>query len=95
MYIKMCCKLCHLIRGIRRLFHKSKDFEIMKAGRLAIWPKLSCQYSENTLMDLLSSFKGDHKYHVLWKSYFRLRNLCAYNFFIIPNTDAVGTFSGP
>ena len=66
----------------------------MKAGKLAIRPKLSCQYSENTLMDLLSSLKGDHKY-VLWKSYFKLRNLCAYNFFIIPNTAAVGTFSGP
>ena len=27
----------------------------MKAGMSAIWPWLSCQYNENTLMDLLSS----------------------------------------
>ena len=43
----MCRKLCHLIWGIW-WFHRSKDFE-------AIWPRLSCQYSENTLMDLPSS----------------------------------------
>ena len=30
---------------------KSKDFEAMKAGKSAIWPWLSCQYTENTLMD--------------------------------------------
>ena len=29
----------------------SKDFEAMKAGKLAIRPWLSCQYTENTLMD--------------------------------------------
>ena len=27
----------------------------MKAGKSAIWPRLSCQYSENTVMDLPSS----------------------------------------
>ena len=27
----------------------------MKAGKLAIWPWLLCQYNENTLVDLLSS----------------------------------------
>ena len=33
----------------------SKDFEAMKTGKLAIRPWLSCQYKENTLVDLLSS----------------------------------------
>ena len=32
-------------------FHRSKDFEAIKAGKLAIRPWLSCQYTENTLMD--------------------------------------------
>ena len=36
-------------------FHRSKDFEAMKAGILAIWPWLSYQYKENTLVDLPSS----------------------------------------
>ena len=32
--------------------YTSKDFEVMKAGKLAIWPWLSyCWYTENTLMD--------------------------------------------
>ena len=31
------------------------DFEAMKAGKLAIWSSLRWQYSENTLMNLLSS----------------------------------------
>ena len=30
----------------------------MKAGKLAIWPWLSCPYNENTLVDLPSSVKG-------------------------------------
>ena len=42
----MCHKLCHLIWG-RWRFHGSKDFEAMKAGKLAIWPWLSCRYTEN------------------------------------------------
>ena len=54
----MCRKLCHFIWGIW-CFHRSKDFEVMKAGKLAIQPKLSCQYSENTLMDLPSSVTMD------------------------------------
>ena len=29
-----------------------KNFENMKAGKMAIWSRLSCQYSKNTLMDL-------------------------------------------
>ena len=37
------------------------DFEAMKAGKLAIWPWLSCQYNENTLMDLLSSVSTHEK----------------------------------
>ena len=53
-YIKMCRKLCHFIWGIW-WFHRSKDFEAMKAGKLPIWPWLSCQYNENTLVDLPSS----------------------------------------
>ena len=36
-------------------FHRSKDFKAMKAGKLAIWPRLSCPYSEITIMDLPSS----------------------------------------
>ena len=31
---------------------RSKDFEAIKAGKLAIWPWLICQYNKNTLMDL-------------------------------------------
>ena len=31
-------------------FNKSKDFEDIKAGMLAMRPWLSCQYSKNTLM---------------------------------------------
>ena len=50
-YIKMCCKLCLFIWGIW-WFHRSKDFEAIKSGKLAIRPWLSCPY---TLMDLLSS----------------------------------------
>ena len=41
----------------------SKDFEAMKAGKLAIWPWLSCPYNENTLVDLPSSVDLTiHKY---------------------------------
>ena len=50
----MCHKLCHFIWDIW-WFHRSKDFEAMKAGKSAIQPRLSCQYSENMLMDLPSS----------------------------------------
>ena len=50
----MCRKLCHFIRGLW-WFHRSKYFEAMKAGKLAILPWLSCQYNENTLLDLPSS----------------------------------------
>ena len=32
-------------------FYRSKDFEAMKAGKSAIQPWLSCQYTKNTLMD--------------------------------------------
>ena len=49
-YIKMCHELQHLIWGIWQL-HRSKDFEAMKAGKLAIRPWMSCQYTKNTLMD--------------------------------------------
>ena len=54
MYIKMCRKLCHLIWGTW-CFHRSKYFEAMEAGKLAVWPWLSCQYTKNTLMNLPSS----------------------------------------
>ena len=30
-------------------FHGSNDFEAMKAGKLAIWAWLNCQYFENML----------------------------------------------
>ena len=36
-------------------FHRSKDFEAMKAGKLVIRPWLSCPYNEHTLVDLPSS----------------------------------------
>ena len=36
-------------------FHSSKDFEAMKAGKLAIRPWLSCPYIENALVDFPSS----------------------------------------
>ena len=32
-------------------FYRSNNFEAMKAEKLAIWPWLSCRYTENTLMD--------------------------------------------
>ena len=47
-------KSCHFIWGIW-WFHKSKDFEAVKAGKLAIRPWLVCQYNEHTLVDLPSS----------------------------------------
>ena len=50
----MCLKLFHLIWGIW-WFHRSKEFEAMKAGKLVIQPWLSCQYNKNMLMDLPSS----------------------------------------
>ena len=34
------------------MVYRSKDFETMKAGKLAILPWLICQYNENMLMDL-------------------------------------------
>ena len=39
------------------MFHRSKDFEAKKAGKLAIQPWLRCQYNKNTLVDLPSSMK--------------------------------------
>ena len=33
----------------------SQDFEVMKAGKLAIWPWMSCPYNKHTLVDLPSS----------------------------------------
>ena len=36
-------------------FHRSKDFEAIKAGKSAIRPWLVCQYNESTLVDLPSS----------------------------------------
>ena len=56
----MCHKLCHFIWGIW-WFHWSKDFEAMKAGKLAIWPWLSCPYKEHTFVDLPSSMNGTNK----------------------------------
>ena len=50
----MCPKSCHLIWGIW-WFHRSKDFEAMKAGKSAIWPWLSYLYNEHMLVDLPSS----------------------------------------
>ena len=47
-------------------FHRSKDFEAMKAGKLAIWPWLSCQYTENILTDL-PSLMGKYFVHVVVK----------------------------
>ena len=35
-----------------------KDFEAMKAGKLAIWPRLSFPSNENMLVDLPSSVLG-------------------------------------
>ena len=53
----MCRKLCHLIWGIW-WFLRLKVFEAMKAGKLAIWPWLSCQYTENTSSMLKSDFQS-------------------------------------
>ena len=50
----MCRKMFYFIWGMW-WFHRSKDFEAMKAGKLSIRPWLICQYNENTLMDFPSS----------------------------------------
>ena len=50
LFIKMCRKLCQLIWGIWQ-FHRSKDFEAMKAGKLGVPHSLSCWYTKNKLMD--------------------------------------------
>ena len=60
----MCRKLCHFIWSIW-LFHTWKDFEAMKAGKLAFEPWLICPYNKNTLMDLLYSVIESKK---LWDS---------------------------
>ena len=39
----------------KKWFHRSKDFEDLKAGKSAIRPWLSCPYNENALVDLPSS----------------------------------------
>ena len=52
-WIKVCRKLCHLIWGIIWWFDRSKNFEAMKAEKLSIPPRLSCWFTENTLMDKL------------------------------------------
>ena len=52
----MCHKLFHIIWGIW-WFQRSKDFEAMNAGKLAIWPWLSCPYNEARG---LSIFRGWH-----------------------------------
>ena len=55
----MCRKLCHFIWGTW-WFHRSKDFEAMKAEKSAIRPWLTCPYHEHTLVDLPSSVQtGD------------------------------------
>ena len=41
--------------------YRSNDFEAMKAGKLAIWPWLICQYNKNTLVDLPSSVSRSNK----------------------------------
>ena len=75
----MCCKLCHLIWGIW-WFHRSRDFEAMKAGKLAIGPRLSCQYSENSLMDLLSSMHVSFSLSNNWESsYIAFEDFASYD----------------
>ena len=63
MSIKMCHKLCHFIWGAW-WFHRSKDFEAMKAEK-TIRPWLSCPYNKNTLLDLSSFVVWPRKYLVL------------------------------
>ena len=46
----MCHKALRLIWSIWG-FYRSKGFEAMKAGKLAIQPWLSCRVTKNTLMD--------------------------------------------
>ena len=53
---------------------RSKDFEAMKAGKLAIRPWLICQYNENTLVDLPSS--------VAWFATIIIQCLCMLFFFL-------------
>ena len=77
----MCRKLCHLIWGIW-WFHRSKDFEAMKAGKMAIPPWLSCQYNENTLVNLPSSVRFKKKCNcwrvfAIWPNWAKAR-ACAY-----------------
>ena len=72
-YIKTCRKLCHLIWGIW-WFHRSKYFEVMKAGKSAIRPWLSWQYTENTLIALPSSVNQIVKVNLLISDYFYVEN---------------------
>ena len=51
------------------LRYMSKDFETMKAGNLAIWPWLICQYNKNTLVDLHKSFFGFSNSKYEWWDY--------------------------
>ena len=48
-------KLCHFIWVIW-WFHKSKDFQAVKAGKSAIWPWLSCQYNVKSSMNRNNQF---------------------------------------
>ena len=57
-------------------FHRSKYFEAMKAGKLAIRPWLSCQYNENTLVDLPSSMARNLSRKIANSTFKRLWPYC-------------------
>ena len=69
----MCRKLCHFIWGIW-WFHRWKDFEAMKAGKLAFRPWLICPYNENMLMDLPSSVNSTYNWWILFRLHVKQKN---------------------
>ena len=74
----MSRKLCHFIWGIwwfHSLGQISKDFEVMKVGKSAIRPWLSCQYIENTLVDRPSSVIDFHIFQEILMNFMALKSL--------------------
>ena len=56
--ILICHKLCHFIE----VYDGFIGQKILRAGKPAIWPWLSCRYNKHRLVDLLLSMVGCKKY---------------------------------
>ena len=65
-----CAKIIsfHLVLHNIWWFHRSRDFEAMKEGKLTIWSWLSCPYNKRRLVDLTSPcmklFLNDEKINI-------------------------------